>query len=54
MEGYIGLMILAPKLAMGGERERHLYFPVVTSAHYGTKTPPDQQPTKLCAGVLQD
>jgi hypothetical protein len=33
------------------ERERHLYSSVVTGTHYGTKTPPDQQPTKLCAGV---
>ena len=32
-------------------RERDLYFSVVTGTHYGTKTPPDQQPTKLCAGV---
>ena len=33
------------------ERERDLYLSVVTGTHYGTKTPPDQQPTKLCAGV---
>jgi hypothetical protein len=26
------------------ERERDLYFSVVTGTHYGTKTPPDQQP----------
>ena len=30
------------------------YFSVVTGTHYGTKTPPDQQPsfTKLCAGGM--
>ena len=33
------------------ERERDLYFSVVTGTHYGTKTPPDQQPAMLCAGV---
>ena len=27
------------------ERERNLYFSVVTGTHYGTKTPPGQQPT---------
>ena len=32
------------------ERERSI-FSVVTGTHYGTKTPPDQQPTTLCAGV---
>ena len=32
------------------ERERNLYFSVVTGTHYGTKTPPDQQPTKLSQG----
>ena len=32
------------------ERERNLYFSMVTGAHYGTKTPPDQQPTKLSQG----
>ena len=34
-----------------GERERETYFSVVTGTHYRAKTPPDQQPTKLCAGV---
>ena len=34
-----------------GERERDLYFSVVTGTYYETKTPPDQQPTKLCAEV---
>ena len=29
------------------ERERNLYFPMVTGLHYGTKTPPDQQPMRL-------
>ena len=33
-----------------GERERNLYFSVVTGTHYGTKTPPDQQPTKVSQG----
>ena len=33
------------------EREKHLFLSVVTGAHYGTKIPPDQQPTKLCAGI---
>ena len=32
------------------EREKNLYFPVVTGMHYRTKTPPDQQPTKLSQG----
>ena len=41
----------AQKTSSQGERERDLYFSVVTGTHYGTKTPPDQQPTKLCAGV---
>ena len=32
-------------------REREIYiFPVVTGTHYGTKTPPDQQPTELSQG----
>ena len=29
---------------MERERERNLYFSVVTGMHYGTKTPPGQQP----------
>jgi hypothetical protein len=29
---------------MERERERDLYFSMVTGRHYGTKTPPDQQP----------
>ena len=32
--------------AIVGERERDLDFSVVTGTYYGTKTPPDQQPTK--------
>ena len=32
------------------ERERNLYFSMVTGMHYGTKTPPDQQPTKVSQG----
>ena len=32
------------------ERERDLYFSMVTGTHYGTKTPPGQQPANLCAG----
>ena len=32
------------------ERERNLYFPVVTGTHYRTKTPPDQQPMRLSQG----
>jgi len=35
-----------------GERERDLYFSMVTSTHYGTKTPPGQQPTNLCPGDM--
>ena len=31
------------------EREGDLYVSVVTGTHYGTKTPLDQQPTKLWA-----
>ena len=34
------------------ERERDLYFSVVTGTHYRTKTPPDQQPATLCTGVI--
>src|SRR5258706_14541345 len=34
-------------------RERDLYFSVVTGTHYWTKTPPDQQPTNPCAGVMR-
>ena len=34
-----------------GERERDLYFPVVTGAHYGTKTPPGQQPAGRAQGT---
>ena len=34
------------------ERERDLYFSVVTGTRYGTKTPPDQQPAKLSAGGM--
>ena len=32
------------------ERERNLYFSVVTGTHYRTKTPPDQQPMKVLQG----
>ena len=32
------------------EREKNLYFSVVTGTHYRTKTPPDQQPTELSQG----
>ena len=39
-----------PKSQRERERERNLYFPVVTGTHYGTKTPPDQQPTRLSQG----
>ena len=34
------------------EREIFLFFSVVTSTRYGTKTPPGQQPTKPCAGDM--
>ena len=33
-----------------GGREKYIIFSVVTGTHYGTKTPPDQQPTKLSQG----
>ena len=31
----------AKSVGQGRERERDLYFSVVTGTHYGTKTPPD-------------
>ena len=34
------------------ERHIYLYFSVVTGMHYGTKTPPGQQPMKLSAGDM--
>jgi len=34
------------------ERQRDLYFSVVTGTRYGTKTPPGQQPTNPCAGDM--
>ena len=34
------------------ERESNLYFAVVTGTRYGTKTPPDQQPTIPSAGDM--
>ena len=36
------------------ERERFLFFAVVTGTHYGTKTPPDQQPANRAQGTEQD
>ena len=32
--------------------ERDLHFFLVTGTHYGTKTPPGQQPTNLCIGDI--
>ena len=34
------------------EKERGLYFSVVTGTHYGTKTPPDKQPNSHRRGDL--
>ncbi len=36
------------------EREREIYLSVVTGTHYGTKTPPDQQPTNPNAGGMSE
>ena len=50
----VSMSRVLPLMNLHRERERHLYFSVVTGTHYGTKTSPDQQPTKLCAGVSAD
>ena len=34
------------------KRDIYIYFSVVTGTQYGTKTPPDQQPTGPCAGDM--
>ena len=36
------------------ERERCLYFAMVTGTHYRTKTPPDQQPANRAQGTEED